>query len=498
MRKRNKGKISRQAGITLVALVITIIVIIILSSVTLGTVFGDDGIIKKAQEAKNMADDSIASEDENMNRLLDEYMNIMSEDGSGTGGGSETPGGGDEDTKPPTITNIETSSTENSITVTVTATDESGLADSETYTYFLDNLQQGVATTENTKTYTGLQASKEYTIKVVVKDKYGNEATEERKVSTTDPAIPDIGDAKPNPEEDGPVYDKTTTIVDDLNNQVVIPGEFHLDAESGTKVEEGIVIEDDNGNQFVWIPVGTYQTSKGEKTNNLSRRIWGPSNFFQEPTEVNGDEVIDDYYYGEGDSRSSAYEQIGDFKDSVNKNGGFYIGRYEQGERNVCKKGLNQYLGISRDKAKNEAEAMCYAFKYVESELISSYAWDTALNFICQNNAPYYTLATTTESYYGNIGRGSNDSFRRTTGGNADDNYCNIYDFLGNCREWTTEYCSYTTDSYGDSPYVIRGAYYKTGTTYPADRTGFRDTYISKTDGITFRVQLYIKENENT
>ena len=91
-----------------------------------------------------------------MNTLLSEYLNIMSGDGSG----EENPDKPDEpDTTPPSIS-LQTSSTENTITVTVTATDESGLAEEETYTYYLDNVQQGVATTENTKTYTGLQSSK--------------------------------------------------------------------------------------------------------------------------------------------------------------------------------------------------------------------------------------------------------------------------------------------------------------------------------------------------
>ncbi len=53
-----------------------------------------------------------------------------------------------------------------------------------------------------------------------------------------------MGDAKPNPDADGPVYSTTTPIQDDEGNTVVIPGGFHLDKDSGTSVEEGIVIED--------------------------------------------------------------------------------------------------------------------------------------------------------------------------------------------------------------------------------------------------------------
>ena len=50
-----------------------------------------------------------------------------------------------------------------------------------------------------------------------------------------------------------------------------IPGGFHIAEDSATKVEDGIVIEDDIGNQFVWIPAKTgtgtiIHTTAGDKT----------------------------------------------------------------------------------------------------------------------------------------------------------------------------------------------------------------------------------------
>ena len=429
-----------------------------------------------------MAQNSVVAEGEEMNTLLSEYLNIMSGDG-----GEENPDEPDEpDTTPPSIS-LQTSSTENTITVVVTATDESGLAEEETYTYYIDDLQQGVATTENTKTYTGLQPSTEYTIKVEVKDKFGNIGQEEKKVRTADPAVPDMGDAKPNPDQDGPEYGTTTEIQDDEGNTVVIPGGFHLDAESGTSVEEGIVIEDSSGNQFVWIPTGTYQTSSGVKTNNLARRTFTSSG----ATEVNGDGVVESYFYGEGDSRSVASTQIAAFKASASPkseanpdgSGGFYIGRYEQGTGNVCKYNQVPYVNVTRDTAKSQAEAM-YSGKNnnVVSELISSYAWDTALNFICQTNSAGYTLATTTSSSYGNIGTGS----RKNTGVDTNDNYSNIHDLLGNCLEWTTEY-----SSNGINSCVTRGGSYFSSSSYAASR--YFGAPSDSNPSLSFRVQLYVK-----
>ena len=306
--------------------------------------------------------------------------------------------------------------------------------------------------------------------------------------------MPDMGDAKPNPDQDGPEYQTTTTIQDDQGNSVVIPGGFHLDEESGTSVEEGIVIEDANGNQFVWIPTGTYQTSSGAKTNNLARRTFTSSGA-TEVTASNGDGVIERYFYGEGDSRSVASTQIAAFKASAEPivnggKGGFYIGRYEQGAGNVCKAGVTPYTNITRDTAKSQAEAM-YSGKNnnVVSELISSYAWDTALNFICQTNVDSgerYNLATTISSNYGNIGTES----RKNTGVDTNDDYSSIHDLLGNCWEWTTEYSSGKVGIVAYS-YVGRGGSFNNSGYYAATRGYFRTSDSS--DNISFRVQFYVK-----
>lgn len=52
-----------QKGITLVALVITIIVLLILAGVTIAMVLGDNGIINRANEAKTKTEQS--QKDEN-------------------------------------------------------------------------------------------------------------------------------------------------------------------------------------------------------------------------------------------------------------------------------------------------------------------------------------------------------------------------------------------------------------------------------------------------
>src|SRR5699024_10261252 len=113
------------------------------------------------------------------------------------------------------------------------------------------------------------------------------------------------------------VFTDKETITDALNNTIYVPGGFHLDRESNTNdegnaitVEDGIVIEDSQGNQFVWIPTGTYQTSSGAKTNELTRRQWGSANSNTEPTPISGDSVTNSYYYGEGATQNEDGEPI--------------------------------------------------------------------------------------------------------------------------------------------------------------------------------------------
>ena len=279
--------------------------------------------------------------------------------------------------------------------------------------------------------------------------------------------------------ENGTKYASTTPIKDKFENTVYVPGGFKLATDSGTSVGEGIVIEDASGNQFVWIPVGTYKISASEnRTNNLSRRTFTSSG----ATEVSGDDVISSYYYGEGDSRSIASSTIGAFKTSATTKGGFYIGRYEQGTGNVCKAGVEPYVSVTRDTANTQAKAMYNGNSYVTSELISSYAWDTALNFICQTNTEGYTLATTKDDTYGNI----DTSNPTTTGEYEADKYSKICDFLGNRLEWNTEYCR--VSSY---PHVYRGGHYSHNNGYAAVRNSLSAGYSG--DFLGFRLQLYVK-----
>ena len=72
------SKIKENKGITLVALVITVIVLIILAGVTISLVLGDNGIITKSKEAKQNITNASSEEKESMQNILNEVNDIES------------------------------------------------------------------------------------------------------------------------------------------------------------------------------------------------------------------------------------------------------------------------------------------------------------------------------------------------------------------------------------------------------------------------------------
>ena len=70
--KESKFASKNSRGITLIALVVTITVLIILATVSVNTVLGDNGIIKRAQKARDSYQNSSTSEDEHMKQIANE------------------------------------------------------------------------------------------------------------------------------------------------------------------------------------------------------------------------------------------------------------------------------------------------------------------------------------------------------------------------------------------------------------------------------------------
>ena len=409
-----------QKGITLIALVVTIIVLLILAGISINALAGQNGILSRAIKAKN---DSDAASDleylqvEATSELMDYYQ------------GNDTKSEDD---------------------------------------YILDKWDSGknskikVNKIDKTVTYNG----KVYAMSDII-------GSESEKSKINDSNMTQITISTATKEEDKEMLSsgKVRLIVEEENNmRAYIPNGFYY--VSG-KPSNGMVISDiygdddkntKGGNQFVWVPCSTdtsatAATDNGttvtyEKVNGLAT-TWranytGTSkNSYQwYYTKVPEDKKDDKYVY------ENAGKAITDWKDedgntpSVKKYGGFYIARYEAGlpensalwskkngatygwtngqaagstggnrnndEKNipvsqidgmipVSKKNNASWNRISQKNAVAVSKKMYAGSKTVTSNLVDSYAWDTILAWyekVAKANGT--TINCTASTGYGN------------------------------------------------------------------------------------------------
>ena len=282
--------------------------------------------------------------------------------------------------------------------------------------------------------------------------------------------------------------EKNIELVDAKENKIVIPAGFKIIGEA-TTVDKGIVIEDATvdkegkptataGSQFVWVPVGKITKADGTKTEiKLNRYTFASDG---KPTEKN-EEVIDTYYQelATSDKGNTVAKNITNFKNSVNANGGYYIGRYEA-RKNTTSGKLTEvksdsvWNGITQQDAATQARNMYDEQQPFTSDLMNSYAWDTAITFIqkCTDKTNYAnqtSLNTTSPSQTGT----------------TNDNPCNIFDMASNVFEWTTE-----TSSNSGFPCVHRGGYYSGRYDYTSSRS--EGDIDLREDFFGFRPLLYL------
>ena len=79
VKQKNKIKVTQEKGITLIALVITIVILIILATVTLNVVIGENGLIEKTKYAKDLYANSAVAEEQGINDLIAQMDNINKE-----------------------------------------------------------------------------------------------------------------------------------------------------------------------------------------------------------------------------------------------------------------------------------------------------------------------------------------------------------------------------------------------------------------------------------
>lgn len=228
------------------------------------------------------------------------------------------------------------------------------------------------------------------------------------------------------------------------------------------------------GNQYVWIPCTTDSSSSDLQ---YARTEWG--------VEVDGDDnsrAIKDELtltdasvtYSDADTANGInadvskeiVAQIKAEKASVAQYGGYYIGRYEVGRNSdtaVVKYNQTPYASITWSTAYGLAKKIITNSE-ATSYLCSSYAWDTAVNFI-QNNSTAKNYATSIEGFNGNwnpqavkdpsgnVIKPAGTSQQLNTG--LTTQFCNIFDMGGNEAEFTTELNPGTSETV-----VLRGGNY--------------------------------------
>ena len=311
---------------------------------------------------------------------------------------------------------------------------------------------------------------------------------------------------------------ETNTIVnDELGNYFIVPAGFKV-TDDANNVTEGIVIQDKDGNEFVWIPVGIKKKSNPNETITLGRYSFDSNG---NPSEYSGTDIEED------STDPTSLKNLGniiaknikDFISKTNSAGGYYIGRYEAriegytGKTNVgdanTDKSFTEYIGgklvekpneqvfnfITQNKAAELSRSM-YNNNNFESDLINSYAWDTAILFLqeydnrtdeVRSNTNFYKekySLQTRLSANGIKNQGTNNSYVPES---STDKICNVYDMADNCKEWSTETMA------DNSVYccIRRGSGYAWAGSSAQERDSGRGYKVY--EYLTFRPILYIK-----
>ncbi len=295
--------------------------------------------------------------------------------------------------------------------------------------------------------------------------------------------------------------DNNIELKDAKNNKIIIPAGFKVVSDDKTNnaktVDKGIVIEDmtnttTKGSQFVWVPVGTITKEDGSTiTISLNRYSFDENG----NSTAKNDEIIETYFQEleNTDKGNIGAKNITNFKNSVATNGGYYIGRYEA-RTNIIRTSNNDtltkvteksndniYTFVTQSQASELSKDM-YQNENFTSDLINSYAWDTAILYI-QNSTEEKSYAKQTSLNSGSI---ANNGTNNLNDNNKIDVKCNIYDMSSNVYEWNTE-----TSLYENNYCVYRGGSFDFNIPYTSTRS------IGNTQGygghVGFRPILYIK-----
>ena len=379
MKKEIKNK--QEKGITLVALVVTIVVLLILAGVSISLVLNNNGVISKAKDAR----DKYAEAQTNEEKQLNELANLISTKlGETTGGGSGN-----------SITKVD------------------GVPIPEGYYYVGGTKAKGL----------------------VISD-----ATADREL--------DKGKENVRRDLSG-------------NQWVWVPVE--TPSSLYTTVDTGVALAGTTG-------VKTTRYTNSAIISGITRGLPGSTDY-REPdilTSTSGDTDERAKKAGFSSLKNMAETMKSDYEDmiaSLERYKGFYIGRYElaangekTGATQTCENGVNWYTLYKN------CTTLAVGSK-VKTRMIWGLQWDATCNWLA-NSDPRYSI--TNSSTWGNYKNNTADGHGslQNTGYSESWKANNIYDFAGNCDEFTQE-ASYTDDR------ASRGGYFNwDGSVFPASFRG--------------------------
>ena len=322
----------------------------------------------------------------------------------------------------------------------------------------------------------------------------------------------------------------STTVSSRVTNPYLPDGFTNV---KGTTLANGLTIQDNTGNQYVWVEVP--MTKKVYITAGLGITEFTEEEYIAIEADLhtytndyrNGTKYKDEYHSDEATGLTS--EQYTALKQkmlkSVYQNGGFYIGKYETGIENkprttgspskaptetpVIKQNAYPYNWITCSQAQTLASNM-KSGNYTSS-LMFGVQWDLVLKYletkgtaqadlktnsttwgnysnnlwnITNANSKYYTNSQWTSGTYG--AKSSNSSILLSTGASDEFSKQGIYDLAGNVWEWTLE-----KTASSNNPCASRGGYYdNSGSNYPA--ASRNNCYTAAFDSdFGFRVSLF-------
>ena len=319
---------------------------------------------------------------------------------------------------------------------------------------------------------------------------YETEQTRTETVVTTEPVTSsDNGNSEPvytdQPEIIAGQDESGISIYTDQNGDTAyIPDRFKVSEKADEQtVKNGLVVIGPDGSEFVWVPTTVTP---------LAVREFG--------SYFSGGSISD---YNDETELESYREMIA----SVEKYGGFYIGRYEASFGGGSS--LSDYVPASKRVTEDDPGRIWVQFSpqdttivcqnlYADNDTVQGFFpwginWDTTLQWIIDSGCKTANDVMSDSTSWGNY---SNDNFSENANGKYTGKWeetkaNNIYDLAGNNWEWTQERRG--------SNYVMRGGGYNLmggacpGSRYPA---AIRDPLPGNDHhpNVTFRVALYITE----